>query len=353
VAIFRAWHPEILQQIQDRLGLDDLRMLFLVPQHTHGDRRFRALLPFAAQKLQEYRMGQAPLYLIYSIGKTGTQTIEQTLQHARLPGHVRRTHILSRSAIRRYADPVSSEPASVTSNQAQAAQARNINRLLLRQYSLRRRMPGLPPIRVICGVREPVAQLLARVFQDPLRYLGVRDGFTTRHVSAWLEQTILAPPDAAPARSPSARSTRAHALYFTDWFDDELRTVFGVDVYDSSFAWSRGWKIFETPTARVLVYRQEDLNAIAGVLAEFVGLGRLDLVNTNLRSQTPLAGLYERCRRECRLSTAVLDSVYGSRYARHFYSPAEIHAFRAQWQASPIEAAREGTDPGPVTMNVR
>jgi hypothetical protein len=30
--------------------------------------------------------------------------------------------------------------------------------------------------------------------------------------------------------------------------------------------------------------------------------------------------------------SGLLDMLYGSRYAQHFYSPHEIERFRAQWQ---------------------
>jgi hypothetical protein len=213
-SVFRDWHPQILQQIAERLGQADGRLLFLVPQHTHGDRRFRTLLPFAARKLKRYRERVEPLHLIYSIGKTGTQTIERSLEQARVRGPVRRTHILSKAAIREHSRAAGGDAltSSQASHVAQAAEARGIRRLLARQRAIRQRVPDLPPIRVVCGVREPVAQLLSRVFEDPARYLGSLDWLTPDRVSTWLEALRLDAPDDA----------RAHALYFTDWFDNEL-----------------------------------------------------------------------------------------------------------------------------------
>ena len=340
LSLYRILHPEAFQKMRNQFAQDFLLLLLFLPLNIHGAPCFHALSALAAEKLREYREGQEALYLIYTIGKTGSQTIEQTLLRAGLPGSVRRTHFLSRRSIRENAMPAGSAAATPAqaNEHTQAAHARSIRRLLIRQRAFRRKVPGLSPIRVICGVREPIGQLLSRLFQNPLRYLGSPDGFTPHQVSAFLEKLVLEAAKGLSREEATAwQSGWAHSLYFTTWFDDELRTVLGLDVFASPFAWARGCQVYETPEARVLVYRQEDLSRLSAVLAEFVGAKHLALVNTNLRGETDMRGLYEQCRRECRFSEALLDTLYDSRYGRHFYSPQELAGFRAHWRVAPSQ----------------
>ena len=62
-------------------------------------------------------------------------------------------------------------------------------------------------------------------------------------------------------------------------------------------------------------------------------------MESNTAEDKSYADLYKAFRRELRLPDAYLDRVYGSRSAHHFYSPAELVAFRRKWSAPPAPAA--------------
>jgi len=67
---------------------------------------------------------------------------------------------------------------------------------------------------------------------------------------------------------------------------------------------------------------------------DFLGLSAFELVESNTAEDKSYADLYKAFRRQLRLPEAYLDRVYGSRFAHHFYGPAEVDAFRRKWSAA-------------------
>ena len=91
--------------------------------------------------------------------------------------------------------------------------------------------------------------------------------------------------------------------------------------------------MIETPTARVLVIRQENLAAAPDVLGDFLGRGRT--VPVPVRNEATTKGYAEPYRDflACaRFPASVLDEAYGSRYARQFYADSELARLRERWR---------------------
>ena len=64
-----------------------------------------------------------------------------------------------------------------------------------------------------------------------------------------------------------------------------------------------------------------------------MALDNFALVESNTADDKSYADLYAAFRRELTLPEPYLDRVYGSRFARHFYTPDELAAFRRKWLA--------------------
>jgi lipopolysaccharide biosynthesis glycosyltransferase len=117
-----------------------------------------------------------------------------------------------------------------------------------------------------------------------------------------------------------------------EWFDRELAPVFGVDVFAQPFPRERGWAIHRSEHADVLVVRLEDLGRVAGeALRTFLGVSDVPSLRRNDSQRKPYAALYQQLARSLALDEEFLESIYGSRRTRHFYTDAEIAAFRAHW----------------------
>jgi len=119
------------------------------------------------------------------------------------------------------------------------------------------------------------------------------------------------------------------------WFDRELKSVFGVDVYAIPFDPAKGYEIYESEKARVLLVRLEDLRSRAPVaFGDFLGLGDFRLADTNVAEAKGYADVYRRFVASVRLPHDYIERMYDSRYARHFYSEDELDAFRLRWKAA-------------------
>jgi hypothetical protein len=91
----------------------------------------------------------------------------------------------------------------------------------------------------------------------------------------------------------------------------------------------------------VLLLRVEDLARVGEtVLRSFLGLPDLHLERRNVGKRKYYAASYGEVTRSLRLPEPLLDQIYGSRLARHFYSDQEIAAFRERWSAKTAGGVR-------------
>ncbi|MDY6876451.1 MAG: putative capsular polysaccharide synthesis family protein [Chloroflexota bacterium] len=119
------------------------------------------------------------------------------------------------------------------------------------------------------------------------------------------------------------------------YFDEELKTVFGIDVFASEFPVTKGYKIYQGEQADALLIRLESLNDCArDAFEEFLHIKDFTLINENIGSEKVYAPLYKEMKDAIILPEAYLDRMYTSKYARHFYSEEEIARFRAKWHTS-------------------
>jgi hypothetical protein len=89
----------------------------------------------------------------------------------------------------------------------------------------------------------------------------------------------------------------------------------------------------------MLLLRQESLDVAPEALGRFLGMpAPLDIPRENLGSAKEYSDLYASTVRDVRFPPSTLDLAYGSRFARHFYSPAELEELRLRW-GSPREGS--------------
>jgi hypothetical protein len=174
--------------------------------------------------------------------------------------------------------------------------------------------------KIISVVRDPVARTVSAFFRHfPLNHAGLGERFHEDRDNV---------PRLIELFHDAGNLEHTFAL---DWFDREVRDVFGVDVYDSPFRAGRGSE-YACEAGRLLVLRTEDLSSTGGeATGTFLGVGPMTLAHHNRSTDRDYSDGYRRFLKELRLSSAYLDRMYGSRLARHFYSPEEIAAFRARW----------------------
>ncbi|HEX6182567.1 MAG TPA: putative capsular polysaccharide synthesis family protein [Pyrinomonadaceae bacterium] len=117
-----------------------------------------------------------------------------------------------------------------------------------------------------------------------------------------------------------------------DWFDNELKPVLGLDVYEHPFPHDKGYQRIDAGPYEVLIMRHDlDDRLKEKCLAELVGVPVVTLTPKNVSAQKPYAEMYREFLRRVEPPEDYVDRLLGSKYARHFYGPDELARFRAKW----------------------
>jgi hypothetical protein len=259
------------------------------------------------------RRRSEPPILVYQMGKVGSTTVCRSLRAMHLRRDVHQVHLLNlldevEASVRRtMPDPRG------TLREIERARA-------LRALVLRARDVQFP---VISLVRDPVQRNVSAFFQNvaevvPDVYVRHRAGRVSIDElrTAFLERYDHGPP--------------------LTWFPTQMEPVFGIDVFATPFDPAAAWATYESPTARLLVVRLEDLPTQgAAAVRAFLDLDRFELVPANVGGTKAYADLYASFREQVRLPADYLDRMYESPLALHFYTGDERARFRRRWERGP------------------
>jgi len=270
--------------------------------------------------------------LIYQMGKVGSSSIRNSLFRSDDP----RTRLVLMSheyfPIRnRDPERIAIEPEYRDMLDREIAHEQRV----YQQFSLRQRMgrrfrekfyaemiyrryvqPKRHRLKVMTLIREPVAHNVSMFFQLLGRYIGpdveASECDTDELIDIFIEKYM-------------------HWRPLT-WLDAEVKTNFGIDIYQYPFPAERGYTVISQGKTDLLVLRCEmDDRSKEHAIANFLGLDEFEIVRSNVRSEKPEAQKYEEFKRRIELPPALLDQMYDSKFSRHFYSREERNRFRERW----------------------
>ena len=251
--------------------------------------------------------GSAEPVLVHTMGKVGSHTIASSLLgHVRNP--VLHLHFLSDQLERRRRRQAAWGPVPD-----------HFDRGIL----LRRQMRRYPDrrLKVITAVRDPIAVQASALFHN------------SWHNPAILDKNGRIDVSKAVAHFRDKVGQPQAFNYIFQWFDLELRGVFGIDVFRMPFPRDIKVARFSGYRADALVLRLEDLSEFGPeALADFLDLATIpELSLRNVRSESPEAEAYAVFSEELRLHPDLCASIYDNHFVQHFYEPLEVDAFQARW----------------------
>jgi hypothetical protein len=119
------------------------------------------------------------------------------------------------------------------------------------------------------------------------------------------------------------------------WLDFEFKTIFGIDIYKKPFPVYQGYTVITRGRTHLLILRCElDDQAKAQAISNFLGIKELEIKRSNIASEKEYAQQYADFKQQINVPPALLDEMYNSKYARHFYSIEERNQFRARWSGN-------------------
>lgn len=252
--------------------------------------------------------------LIFSMGKTGTTALHETLEHATgrpvLKAHALTAEGLRERRTRARGLAIVDRPRFLWACEAIGAELARVDD---RRWDL------------ISGVRDPIG-------------LAVSDHFYGVRLQAEAGIALRRSTDDLAFHAAEVEEILHRRFLARDWFDAELRAVTGIDVYANPFSPEAGFSCHDAGRFRAIVLRFEDLAARAPTaLGEFLGVRPLPAIpHRNVGTGADEDSLYGRFLHGAPLRASLVDRVYDTALARHFYRDDERSVLRARWTGARV-----------------
>lgn len=185
-----------------------------------------------------------------------------------------------------------------------------------------KKMAQMHSARIISLVRDPVARAVSLLWFSLRRKKPFHSAFES-------------------GRADSFESIQKD--YFYDgfenqefqWFDEELKEVFGIDIYKYPFDREHGYSIIKQDNLQVMLLTTEKINELEDEIGKFLGIDNFKLETKNSAAQSDYRFAYAEYKKKVRFKKSMLDRVYRDNpYIRHFYTEEMIDDFYHRWETN-------------------
>jgi len=276
-------------------------------------------------KGRELKRYTGPPLIIYQMGKVGSKSVKRTLETLNLDMPIYHSHLLTKARI--------AETEKKRKKFFRTSKESYLKRPWLNQFLRTKINKGMADNKwkLITLTRDPVARNLSTFFEN-LEVRSINNSDTIVIESDYYDIDALTVTSDDVQVLMELFYDRVKHDSPLEFFDHELKKVFGVDVYGSEFPKSKGYKIYNDKIADVLLIRLEDLDYRAPeAFKEFLDIDNFILKHENIGSNKNYSAIYARFKKEIHLSEAYLEKFYNSKYMRHFYTEEEINTLREKW----------------------
>ncbi len=256
--------------------------------------------------------------LVYQMAKVGSSTVVASLKASCFNGFICHTHFLSEKGLQ-----------FITDSFRQTYRGLHKCPIELRQHLLEsyflsnkvRKVSSRPQkYKIVTLVRDPIATNISGFFQNADLWLPeLKNGCRL---------------DTIQMQKVSIRFFKEYPHHVPlTWFDDELKSVFGINVFDTTFAKSKGYQIYRGKRAEVLLLKLEHLDKYGEeAFGKFLNIENFVLKRANVGSNKEYASVYKDFKKSIKIPDSYFDRMYNSKYAQHFYGSKELEAFKAKWR---------------------
>jgi hypothetical protein len=256
--------------------------------------------------------------LIYQMGKVGSSSVVDLLHQLNLNRPIIHVHTLNPEHLE-----------TAVERHRQASQRPLDEHLVASSIMLRQLQLSELPCQIITLTRAPIARTLSFVLEDWSKKIPDAR-------SATLDGCVEM---AKAAVNKMLQPGSAHADPST-WFDSELRSTFGVDVFSRPYDLNHGYTILPHELHPTLVIRMEDLNrSLSPAIREFLGV---DVEGVRARPANRgadkwYAEVYEALKQTYALEPDALKTITTSRYFKHFYTD-HVNLTFSKWGSQRLKA---------------
>jgi len=258
--------------------------------------------------------------LLYQMGKVGSSSIEKILKSSKLGIPVLSAHHFNYDSLHSVKAYVKlSFPKEVYSEFERNFFGFYKDRIV---YDIVKNLLKNGRLKIISVVRDPVARNISSYFQSiDRRFLDLNNRFENKSLT--IEEIIS-----------TFFKYEKHELPIK-WFDQEIKDIFGIDLYLNQFSKAKGYHIYKYDNIDFMVLKLEMLSECAQfAFKEFLNLSGVQILYNNVTANKPYGHLYHQFINSIHLSDSYLDQMYNSKFMRFFYSEAEINLFRKRWNTN-------------------
>lgn len=270
--------------------------------------------------------GKTPV-LVYQMGKVGSTSVCASLKKARPETPLHHIHVLTDKGIaweevhhfgqKRGWFRHSRSPNGISTMQC---------KYLAKQWA---RDKCRKPWKVITLTRDPIARNVSSLFATIERWIP---DFEERCANNDLDLTKLSEFYLAEFH----QKLNHYEMPF-QWFHVELEQFFGIDILESEFPRTTGYKIYSGDGVELLLIKLEYLDrCFTEAIKKFLG-SDIPLVNARLAVDSSYSPVYKVFLQSLRLPDDYIKKMYACEYVRHLYSDSEIADFTKKWKRETTE----------------
>ncbi|MBR1598066.1 MAG: hypothetical protein IJ661_04025 [Lachnospiraceae bacterium] len=119
-----------------------------------------------------------------------------------------------------------------------------------------------------------------------------------------------------------------------EWFDQELKMMTGIDIYEIPFDRSKGYAVIQKEKTKIFLVKLESLEHCLSALGDFVNAD-LEMLYDNKASEAWFHMAYKEFRKEVKISRDYVDHYFdGNKKMNHFYTRDEQMGFLEKWKGN-------------------
>jgi len=195
-------------------------------------------------------------------------------------------------------------------------------------------------IKIISLVREPIARDISYYFQAAISDIEnhIRGRISNDFVKE-CRQTLL---DYSVNRKQGIDRINDWLDYIAvngehgtefDWFDFEIKKLFGIDVYSKPFDREKGYCIIKKENIELLIIKMEFLNQMETVIKDFIGCESFELINDNVGELKSYSNMYKEMKQTITFPKEYMDFYYkNNKYMDWFYTEDEKKKYIEKWK---------------------
>jgi hypothetical protein len=169
------------------------------------------------------------------------------------------------------------------------------------------------PLKVISLIREPIGRNISAFFENFERDSGVKYK-NSKYTPVEVLNVFL---------------TNFKHREPLDWFDENIKVNFGIDVYEKPFP-KEGYTTYKNEEVELLLLRHDlNDNLKESLVKDFIDMKDFQLINRNIGSKKDYAEMYKKVLK-LPFPKEYVDNMLNSKYTGHFYKEDEAKV-RKKW----------------------